>query len=240
MAKQKVIFKFGTRAEYNALATKQANALYFLLDTHELYRGEVPFGQPTLFTGSRIDPATEAEAILAIIGDAPVKQGDVLIITNSDHSADSYMYSVFDGWIHIGNTTTDSLSARVSALETSVSDLDAILNGTPADPEHDTPAIPGLVDRVGDLESMMQGNIPIFDGTVAGLVPVANAELDNSEKAKRFMNALGNWVEISTGPGGQVIYTDPEGNTYNTVEEYVTYMIENHGEQFWESIDDSD
>ena len=44
MAKQKVIFKFGTRAEYNALVTKQANALYFLLDTHELYRGEVPFG----------------------------------------------------------------------------------------------------------------------------------------------------------------------------------------------------
>lgn len=39
-----VIFKYGTKAQYEALATKDSNALYWLLDTQEIYRGSVLFG----------------------------------------------------------------------------------------------------------------------------------------------------------------------------------------------------
>lgn len=39
-----VIFKVGTSAQYLALATKDANTLYWLTDTQELYKGDVLYG----------------------------------------------------------------------------------------------------------------------------------------------------------------------------------------------------
>lgn len=39
-----VIFKFGTRAQYDAILTKDSNTLYWLLDEQALYRGDVLFG----------------------------------------------------------------------------------------------------------------------------------------------------------------------------------------------------
>lgn len=42
-----VIFKQGTRAQYNALADKDAMTLYWLTDTQELYKGEVLYGKGT-------------------------------------------------------------------------------------------------------------------------------------------------------------------------------------------------
>lgn len=40
-----VIFKTGTRAQYNALAVKDTNTLYWLIDTMELFKGDVLFGK---------------------------------------------------------------------------------------------------------------------------------------------------------------------------------------------------
>ena len=39
-----VIFKFGTKAQYNALAVKDPNTLYWLYDVQELYKGNVLYG----------------------------------------------------------------------------------------------------------------------------------------------------------------------------------------------------
>lgn len=41
-----IIFYTGTKAQYDALATKNENALYFLTDVNKLYKGAVPFSQP--------------------------------------------------------------------------------------------------------------------------------------------------------------------------------------------------
>lgn len=41
MAKLPVVFKYGSRADYEGLAQKSDEALYFLTDTGEIYRGEV-------------------------------------------------------------------------------------------------------------------------------------------------------------------------------------------------------
>ena len=38
-----VLFKFGTQAEFDALTSKNENALYWLTDTQRLYRGNVLF-----------------------------------------------------------------------------------------------------------------------------------------------------------------------------------------------------
>lgn len=42
-----VIFKQGTRAQYNAIAVKDASTLYWLTDTQELFKGEVLYGKGT-------------------------------------------------------------------------------------------------------------------------------------------------------------------------------------------------
>lgn len=40
-----VIFKQGTRAQYNAIAVKDANTLYWLTDAQELFKGDVLYGK---------------------------------------------------------------------------------------------------------------------------------------------------------------------------------------------------
>jgi hypothetical protein len=59
-------------------------------------------------------------------------------------------------------------------------------------------------------------------------VPVDDQTLTTGELANRFLNALGNWVTVSTS-GGQTTYTAPDNTTFNNVEDYVTYMINNYG-----------
>lgn len=45
---QNVIFKIGTRAQFDAIATKNQNTLYWLRDTQELYKGDILFGKGAL------------------------------------------------------------------------------------------------------------------------------------------------------------------------------------------------
>lgn len=47
---QNVIFKIGTRAQFDAIVTKNQNTLYWLSDTQELYKGDVLFGKGALAT----------------------------------------------------------------------------------------------------------------------------------------------------------------------------------------------
>jgi hypothetical protein len=41
-----VLFLTGTKAQYDALATKNTNAIYFLTDTGEIRKGDAPFSHP--------------------------------------------------------------------------------------------------------------------------------------------------------------------------------------------------
>ena len=45
---QNVLFKVGTRAQFDAIATKSEITLYWLSDTQELYKGDVLFGKGAL------------------------------------------------------------------------------------------------------------------------------------------------------------------------------------------------
>lgn len=45
-----VIFKHGTRAQYDAIAVKDVNTLYWLTDTLELFKGEVLYGKGAVAT----------------------------------------------------------------------------------------------------------------------------------------------------------------------------------------------
>jgi hypothetical protein len=45
---QNVLFKIGTRAQFDAIVTKNQNTLYWLRDTQELYKGDILFGTGAL------------------------------------------------------------------------------------------------------------------------------------------------------------------------------------------------
>lgn len=49
---QNVLFKIGTRAQFDAIVTKSETTLYWLSDTQELYKGDVLFGTGALATQS--------------------------------------------------------------------------------------------------------------------------------------------------------------------------------------------
>ena len=58
-----VIFKMGTKAQYDALVTKDANTLYWLSDVLELRKGDVLYGkgaEATALASGRMSAADQA------------------------------------------------------------------------------------------------------------------------------------------------------------------------------------
>lgn len=92
---KKVLFKFGTRAEYNQIPSGQIlnNALYFLLDTNELYRGSTPIGQSHYYEGQIINGQTHEQAIAAAIGVNVPAVNDILILTTQSNIKYPYIYT---------------------------------------------------------------------------------------------------------------------------------------------------
>lgn len=72
-----VVFKFGTREEYDALSKKSDSALYFLTDTGELLRGERNLAQANYYDGELqvVDGVVETQAVAI----ARVTKGHTLI-----------------------------------------------------------------------------------------------------------------------------------------------------------------
>lgn len=102
MAKIPVVFKYGTRAQYDALATKDEHALYFLTDTGEIYRGAVNLARGSHFEGIRTaDDADDMAVIARVLGTQPAVQDDIFVvktlIANDKYSYTSYVYEG-DAW----------------------------------------------------------------------------------------------------------------------------------------------
>lgn len=102
MAKIPVVFKYGTRAQYDALATKDEHALYFLTDTGEIYRGAVNLARGSHFEGIRTaDDADDMAVIARVLGDQPAVQDDIfvvkMLIADDKYSYTSYVYEG-DAW----------------------------------------------------------------------------------------------------------------------------------------------
>lgn len=155
----------------------------------------------------------------------------------------------------IENGTVAQLEAEVDALADVVGDettglvqqvtsLEQLL-GAPAN--GDTAAT-GLYKVVGDLTyvaKIVVGDteytpdenraitLPVFDGNVAGLVPV-NGELAEDELGTYFLNADGAWAIPADSRIGSLTYNE---QTYSTVEEYIAaYVAANEATLVWEPI----
>lgn len=133
MPKQKVLFKFGTSAQYAALDTKLDNALYFLLDTNQLFRGENPIAQSHIYTGTRTDEQTDAQALnVAVSTNLPVPN-DIAIITDTNGDSRAFIRGTNNNWILLAKSVDVSsqitnLTDRVIALESSVNSLTGVFH----------------------------------------------------------------------------------------------------------------
>lgn len=95
---KKVVFKFGSRADYDSLPQEKIfdNVLYFLLDTNELYRGTVPICKAHYYEGQllRTDP-NELYAITRILNGAIPCENDIVVINKSNGTKHPYLYVRF-------------------------------------------------------------------------------------------------------------------------------------------------
>lgn len=95
--KSPVLFKFGTRADYDGLSKKQDNALYFLTDTGELLRGDVNLAQANYYEVVLAELETHAAAITRITSGKNLIKNDVCIvkelIAGDNYTHTAYVYN---------------------------------------------------------------------------------------------------------------------------------------------------
>ena len=119
-----VVFKVGTRAQYDALIEKNPNALYFLTDTHEFYHGSNGMAQSAYHSDIKTIETNDLDVIINYYNNNkqynifPVK-GDIFavktLIKDETYSQSIYMYDGQD-WQNINSTAAivgDDLSIEV-------------------------------------------------------------------------------------------------------------------------------
>lgn len=92
-----VLFKFGTRAEYDAnINNIKSNALYFLTDTGELLRGNVNLAQAHYYEAIKADDETETEAINRAVSSAiALVKNDVCVVKKLISGTDNYSHTAY-------------------------------------------------------------------------------------------------------------------------------------------------
>lgn len=123
MENDRVLFRFGSRREYDALTEYDSNSLYFLLDTNELYRGEVPIGQSHYREGTALPNESLADSIFRILDSTIPVENDLMTVTTVDGVDDLFVYT--------GNNTWKQLNATIRSENVIFSDgktLDEILS----------------------------------------------------------------------------------------------------------------
>lgn len=113
MAKLPVIFKYGTRADYDSLTRYDEKALYFLTDTGEIYRGDVNLARGSHYEGIRGENEKDNDVIARVLGTKPAVKDDIFVIKTLI-ADDKYSYAsfVYDGsnWAAMdGNYSADNV-----------------------------------------------------------------------------------------------------------------------------------
>lgn len=194
------ILRSGTQANYNALATKDTNVLYFCTDTGKLYKGSVDFTDSIIKAASK--PAS------------PI-QGKVYVL------ADTSTVEFYDGtnWAVISypKATAVNASSDDNHVATAKAVYDAIQAAISGD---------GVVNAVE--ASTTEGNISVTtDGTTSDVVVhgvVTTPSYEASTRTFTFPVSDGNDVVVELGTD---IFIDPDAN--NRYENGNIYLYLNDG-----------
>jgi len=129
-----VLFKVGTRAQFDAIVTKSETTLYWLNDTQELYKGDVLFGKGALAseTASGLLSAEDYKKLQALIDAggavalAPV-DGSIVIKDNKIgvglSAVEGNMLSIESDGLFVPVVDLTGLQNRLDAVEGSIAKL---------------------------------------------------------------------------------------------------------------------
>lgn len=109
-----VLFKYGTRADYDALkGNVKDNALYFLTDTGELLRGARNLGQANHYEGIRQADETDAQVIARVVENASLIKNDIFVvktlIAEDKYSFTAYTYDGTNWCAMDGNYNAENI-----------------------------------------------------------------------------------------------------------------------------------
>lgn len=109
-----VLFKYGTRADYDALkGNVKENALYFLTDTGELLRGARNLGQANHYEGIRQEGETDAQVIARVVGSLNLIKNDIFVvktlIAEEKYSFTAYTYDGTNWCAMDGNYNAENI-----------------------------------------------------------------------------------------------------------------------------------
>lgn len=109
-----VLFKYGTRADYDALkGNVKDNALYFLTDTGELLRGARNLGQANHYEGIRQEGETDAQVIARVVGSLNLIKNDIFVvktlIAEDKYSFTAYTYDGTNWCAMDGNYSAENI-----------------------------------------------------------------------------------------------------------------------------------
>ena len=169
----RVLFKVGTRADYLSLEDRSANALYFLVDTGELYRGDTLIAsKQRVFHYKGLTPAgaTAEDVFILTAGSTAQKvQGDIVIWAIGQYQ----QVAIYDGaeWVPFVN----KISAEDILLNDGTTLEDALANaGVSTAPQVDDETIE-LKTKEGRNFLQLKGYETLYyryDTTTGQYVPV--------------------------------------------------------------------
>ena len=129
-----VLFKIGTRAQFDAIATKSETTLYWLSDTQELYKGDVLFGKGALVseTAAGLLSAEDYKKLKELIATCgaveltPVN-GSIVIkdkqIGVGLSTVEGNMLSIKDDGLFAASVDLTGVQNRLTAVEGSIAQL---------------------------------------------------------------------------------------------------------------------
>ena len=109
-----VLFKYGTRADYDALkGNVKDNALYFLTDTGELLHGARNLGQANHYEGIRQEGETDAQVIARVVENLNLIKNDIFVvktlIAEDKYSFTAYTYDGTNWCAMDGNYNAENI-----------------------------------------------------------------------------------------------------------------------------------
>ena len=132
-----VLFKAGTKAQFQAIDAKSENTLYWLTDTQELYKGDVLFGTGALATQSaagllssedkkKLDELVSGSVpgLSPVAGDGIVINNNVIGVNIADES--NGLVAVDGGALSINIATANHAGAMSAADKAALDELIAL------------------------------------------------------------------------------------------------------------------
>ena len=129
-----VLFKVGTRAQFDAIVTKSETTLYWLSDTQELYKGDVLFGKGALVseTAAGLLSAEDYKKLKELIATGGAVEltpvNGSIIIENKKigvglSAVEGNMLSIKDDGLFVASVDLTDVQNRLTAVEGSISQL---------------------------------------------------------------------------------------------------------------------